>query len=102
MKEKERVDSTDDVKPDVELLNNETAPGAGWIHYNTNSKVKKEKTTYDPLCRNPLYAGGEFCAYTELIYLKNHFHPSVSLFATNILNGEYVKVFVSNVNSMFF
>lgn len=65
---------------------------SGWYH--CNNIVKKEKgvnTKYNPLVRNPLYGGGEFCAYTELHNLRSHFHPTVSLFATNILNGESVK-----------
>lgn len=46
---------------------------------------------YRPFSRNPLYGGGEFCAYTELYKLKDHFHPTVKLYATNILNGESIK-----------
>ncbi|KAF5285539.1 hypothetical protein FQA39_LY16604 [Lamprigera yunnana] len=45
---------------------------------------------YNGLVRNPLYAGGEYCAYTELNILKTHYHPTVSLFATNILNEQFI------------
>lgn len=64
--------------------------GSSWFHSaNTINGVKQHSsiTQYNPLSRNPLYAGGSFCAYTELNLLKDHFHPSVSLFAANLLNG---------------
>ncbi|KAL0274231.1 UNVERIFIED_CONTAM: hypothetical protein PYX00_006702 [Menopon gallinae] len=48
-------------------------------------------SVYDPYHRNPLYAGGSKTVMVELNKLANHYHPSVSLFATNILNGERIK-----------
>ncbi|XP_050506549.1 CCAAT/enhancer-binding protein zeta [Diabrotica virgifera virgifera] len=81
----------EDIKPDVEILNASLNNSAGWYH--CKNTVKKEKGAvikYNPLSRNPLYGGGEFCAYTELYNLKNHFHPTVALFASNIINGETV------------
>ncbi|PSN47920.1 hypothetical protein C0J52_03367 [Blattella germanica] len=52
---------------------------------------KNKKPIYDPLQRNPLFAGGEHCVYTELLKLSQHFHPTVTLFANNILQGEIIK-----------
>ncbi|KAJ8957549.1 hypothetical protein NQ318_020588 [Aromia moschata] len=85
-------DEEEDIKPDVEVLESSVNGSAGWYH--CRNAVKKEKAPlnkYNPLARNPLYGGGEFCAYTELCKLKCHFHPTVSLYATNIANGETVK-----------
>ncbi|XP_018569257.1 CCAAT/enhancer-binding protein zeta [Anoplophora glabripennis] len=83
----------EDVKPDKELLDASLTATGSWYH--CRNTIKKEKSrsaiTYRPLSRNPLYGGGEFCAYTELYRLKDHFHPTVKLYATNIINGESIK-----------
>ncbi|XP_076753949.1 nucleolar complex protein 1 [Xylocopa sonorina] len=46
---------------------------------------------YDPFCRNPLYAGISKDLNTELIALFKHYHPSVTLFASTILEGRPVE-----------
>lgn len=74
-----------DLKPDIEKLNGQVKPG--WYHLETIKKERKDVSEYKPMSRNPLYAGGEFTSYVELNELKNHYHPSVSLFAYQILNG---------------
>ncbi|KAJ8925033.1 hypothetical protein NQ315_001204 [Exocentrus adspersus] len=82
----------EDVKPDKDELDASLSIGGSWYH--CQNGVKKEKVpvnAYRPLHRNPLYGGGEFCAYTELCQLKNHFHPTVQLYATNILEGESIR-----------
>lgn len=86
-------DEDDDNKPDVDELNASQNGTSSWYHAK-NVSVKKEKlptTKYNPWARNPLYGGGEFCAYTELYSLKNHFHPTVALYATNIINEHIIK-----------
>lgn len=40
--------------------------------------------------RNPLYANGELCSYSELCLLSHHFHPTVALFASQILNNQLI------------
>lgn len=83
----------DEEKPDVNDLNATLNSHSSW-HHAKNVSVKKEKvptTKYNPLARNPLYGGGEFCAYTELYSLKSHFHPTVALYATNIINDHTIK-----------
>ncbi|XP_067003960.2 CCAAT/enhancer-binding protein zeta [Anabrus simplex] len=68
---------------------------ATWFHcQNLKRKGTKSSTAlglYDPYQRNPLFAGGDFCAYTELMDLCHHFHPTVSLFASKILQGETIS-----------
>lgn len=55
----------------------------------TDSEVKIENIkTYDPFCRNPLYAGATNGICIELRVLANHFHPSVALFANLIIQGN--------------
>ncbi|XP_020285931.1 CCAAT/enhancer-binding protein zeta [Pseudomyrmex gracilis] len=55
----------------------------------TDSEIKIENIkTYDPFCRNPLYAGAANGICIELRVLANHFHPSVALFANLIIQGK--------------
>lgn len=70
------------VEEDVKVAN-----GIGWYHCKVK-ETKPFKSEFNPLARNPLYAGGEHASYIELLDLTNHFHPTVSLFATQILNGK--------------
>lgn len=78
-----------DEKPDVEVLNESLQQGSSWVHSTTIiKKEKKDPTTYDPLTRNPLYAGAEYSAYVELLSLKDHYHPTVSLYAGKLLEGN--------------
>lgn len=42
---------------------------------------------YDPFARNPHAANGLVSFHDEIVALANHFHPSVSLFATTIASG---------------
>lgn len=85
-----KEEEDEDTKPDIQFLETSLNNSAGWYHCKNTGKTYKNKTKYNPLVRNPLYGGGEFCTYIELLNLKNHFHPTVSLFATNIINGESV------------
>lgn len=51
---------------------------------------KQEKaTTYDPYHRAPEYAGAEYAMRTELTALLHHYHPTVRVFAQNILESEF-------------
>lgn len=60
----------------------------GWNFVEYNSKSSKNKSCdYDWNTRNPAYANADSSAYFELLHLCNHFHPTVSLFASKILNG---------------
>ncbi|XP_011162010.1 CCAAT/enhancer-binding protein zeta [Solenopsis invicta] len=57
----------------------------------TDIKVEAEEIkSYDPFCRNPLYAGAVKGLNTELEALSRHFHPSVALFANQIIQGKSI------------
>uniref|UniRef100_A0A1B6DE74 CCAAT/enhancer-binding protein zeta n=1 Tax=Clastoptera arizonana TaxID=38151 RepID=A0A1B6DE74_9HEMI len=64
----------------------------GW-HHNTNIKHpgRNKNSGYDPTARNPAFANGENASYSELTNLSNHFHPTVSLFATKVLNKQTIS-----------
>ncbi|KAK3862223.1 hypothetical protein Pcinc_031899 [Petrolisthes cinctipes] len=49
------------------------------------------QTSYDPLYRNPLYAGANNTSVWELYHLKTHYHPSVALYAEQVLAGKYLE-----------
>lgn len=61
------------------------------IKSDEGKEAKLNENINDCFNRNPLYAGGNCCVYEELIYLKNSFHPTISLFANNIMNVETIK-----------
>ncbi|XP_040849010.1 CCAAT/enhancer-binding protein zeta [Ochotona curzoniae] len=63
---------------------------ASWVHLD-NLKGGKQLNTYDPFSRNPLFCGAENTNLWELKKLSEHFHPSVSLFAKTILQGDYIQ-----------
>ncbi|XP_076278101.1 nucleolar complex protein 1 [Lasioglossum baleicum] len=52
-------------------------------------ELPKEKE-YDPFYRNPLYAGITQDLSAELITLSKHYHPSVALFASTIIEGKLI------------
>ncbi|CAL8312377.1 unnamed protein product [Lota lota] len=65
-------------------------PKASWVHHQ-NLEGGKTTVTYDPLHRNPMFCGADRTTLWELQQLSLHFHPSVSLFAKTILQGESIQ-----------
>jgi len=63
---------------------------SGWT-FKAKSSTHDAKSTYDPTARNPLYCGAETSHNWELHNLSQHFHPSATLFASNILEGVPIK-----------
>ncbi|XP_034244442.1 CCAAT/enhancer-binding protein zeta-like [Thrips palmi] len=63
------------------------AASAAWV-YKTNSSNKSKSDGYDPMHRNPLYANADLSCYSELSFLSRHFHPTVALFASHLINEE--------------
>jgi len=53
--------------------------------------TKKYNDLYDPLKREPKWANAESSALFELIQLTYHTHPTVSLWATKLLEGEVIN-----------
>ncbi|KAL3875114.1 hypothetical protein ACJMK2_038048 [Sinanodonta woodiana] len=61
-----------------------------WIH-RKNLGAKAKRDDYDPCHRNPQYCHAENECMWELKKLSQHFHPSVALFASQLLQGESIK-----------
>lgn len=58
----------------------------------TEEDVKLEKSrAYDPYHRAPDFAGGEYAIRTELSALQHHYHPTVRVFAQNILDSMFIS-----------
>lgn len=56
---------------------------------------RQDDSIYQPLARNPLFANAELSVDSELLALSQHYHPSVAVFAGNIIDGRLeVIVFV--------
>ncbi len=59
---------------------------SSWNHKNLNKSTQNYTNHYDIFKRNPLYCGSEYTCLHELIFLKNHSHPTVALFAQHLFD----------------
>ncbi|XP_069697224.1 CCAAT/enhancer-binding protein zeta [Periplaneta americana] len=79
-------------KEETEECVEEKVPVPTWYHCeNAGDKKRRNLAVYDPYHRNPSFAGGENCVYTELLTLSQHYHPTVTLFVNKILRGEVIR-----------
>ncbi|XP_035986300.1 CCAAT/enhancer-binding protein zeta isoform X2 [Fundulus heteroclitus] len=88
--EEERFVDADKLGQGVGVAEPETRPAASWVHHQ-NLEGGRSCQNYDPLHRNPLFCGADRSTLWELHRLALHFHPSVSLFAKTILQGESIQ-----------
>ncbi len=85
------VKDSDDDDNDAEVKVEVKA--TSWIHKD-NRKVKSgsKNTGYDPFGRNPAHCGAaNVDLASELDLLSRHAHPTVSLFAKNVMDGARIK-----------
>uniref|UniRef100_A0A096LRA9 CCAAT enhancer binding protein zeta n=1 Tax=Poecilia formosa TaxID=48698 RepID=A0A096LRA9_POEFO len=87
--EEEEEESLAD-KPEGGVAEPATRPTASWVHHQ-NLEGGRSSQNYDPVHRNPLFCGADRSPLWELHRLSLHFHPSVSLFARTVLQGEPVQ-----------
>ncbi|KAF3703208.1 CCAAT/enhancer-binding protein zeta CCAAT-box-binding transcription factor [Channa argus] len=87
--EVERFVDADKLEEGGSVEAKETKPTASWVHHQ-NLEGMNSAQSYDPLHRNPLFCGADHTTLWELQRLARHFHPSVSLFAKTILQGEFI------------
>jgi ribosome biogenesis protein MAK21 len=62
-----------------------------WVKDKSPATSEPNSSTYTPFNRNPLFTKAESVGLRELTQLSNHYHPTVSLFAQNILNKEIIQ-----------
>ncbi|XP_067427866.1 CCAAT/enhancer-binding protein zeta isoform X1 [Thunnus thynnus] len=88
--EEERFVDADKLEEGASAEAQEVKPTASWVHHQ-NLEGGKSRQIYDPLHRNPLFCGADHTTLWELQRLALHFHPSVSLFAKTILQGDFIQ-----------
>nr|NP_001071667.1 transcription factor protein [Ciona intestinalis]BAE06343.1 transcription factor protein [Ciona intestinalis] len=66
-----------------------------WTHKHKDS-MRHSANIYDPLHRNPLYAGADQTHMWEIHTLARHFHPTVALYAKELLGNETSEPRTSN------
>ncbi|KAI8126153.1 hypothetical protein FF38_10983 [Lucilia cuprina] len=60
----------------------------------SEGKVRElNPSKYDPYHRVPAFAGAEYSLRNELILLREHFHPTVQVFAESILNNKRIDYY---------
>jgi len=87
--EEETVKDEDD-KSELESDDKKVAKSS-WNFSAIKLKGHDKKVGYDPLCRNPLYAGADKSPFWELDCLCAHFHPTVRLFARHLSENTPIK-----------
>ncbi|CAF0814566.1 unnamed protein product [Rotaria sordida] len=63
---------------------------SSWNHKILNKTNQNHTNHYDIYKRNPLYCGSDYTCLHELLFLKNHSHPTVALFAQNLFDGKSI------------
>uniref|UniRef100_A0A3B4EU84 CCAAT/enhancer-binding protein zeta n=1 Tax=Pundamilia nyererei TaxID=303518 RepID=A0A3B4EU84_9CICH len=86
--EEERFVDADKLEEQTNTEAEEVKPAASWVHHQNLEGLVQ---SYDPLHRNPLFCGADRSTLWELQKLALHFHPSVSLFAKTILQGDFIQ-----------
>ncbi|KAK0411903.1 hypothetical protein QR680_005908 [Steinernema hermaphroditum] len=80
-----------DAKKGTEKEEEEPTKAAGWMHRQEKKDSKHGvSNVYNPSARNPLFCNANQSVDTELVLLAQHYHPSVRVFATNLLEGNAV------------
>uniref|UniRef100_A0A7E4ZZH2 CBF domain-containing protein n=1 Tax=Panagrellus redivivus TaxID=6233 RepID=A0A7E4ZZH2_PANRE len=80
-------------KPEIET----PVPTAGWVHRagfggkKSDKPIDPQTVGYNHEARNPLYANAETTVDSELFLLAEHYHPTVAVFAENIINEVPIK-----------
>ncbi|PZC72514.1 hypothetical protein B5X24_HaOG211082 [Helicoverpa armigera] len=64
---------------------------AAKIQLKKSVNMDKEITEYNPLARNPSFAGAQCSAYVELRPLAQHYHPTVKLFADKLMHEQIIQ-----------
>ncbi|XP_065577941.1 CCAAT/enhancer-binding protein zeta-like [Artemia franciscana] len=94
------TDDEDEHYSDVKLSENEsqemdkdTGPKvSSWLHrQNIAIKERSKNCEYDRVARNPSYAKADGSDIWELSLIQNHYHPSASFFASQILEGQVIS-----------
>ena len=84
---------------DTSDKNNNTSKTDQQIGSHTNTIETRQKETnysYKPHLRNPLYVGAEHSCAWEISQLCRHYHPSVRVFASTLVEVRVEASLVTN------
>ncbi len=95
-------EENDDIKQEIDEAEEPKPRSGSWVHRRNlrsggPSRGARGKgggqgsAGYDPHHRNPAFCGAERSALWELRQLSSHVHPTVALFAGNLLDGVPIK-----------
>ena len=91
----ESTSNTDLSRFDDEDDEEKEETSSSWVHTKNlktqNPSLNRNSGDYDPCHRNPAFCGAEKATLWELESLSAHCHPSVALFAQNLLDGVRIK-----------
>lgn len=73
---------------DDERVPQEVPQVSSWDHKTLMKSRENHTYQYDLYKRNPLYCGADYTCVHELLFLKHYAHPTVALFAENLLQVE--------------
>ncbi|XP_017058987.1 uncharacterized protein F23B12.7 [Drosophila ficusphila] len=95
---KEETAEKADSKPSEEKAEVEAKTSASsWHHASvpaTESKVREiDSCKYDPYHRVPAFAGASYALRHELLLLRQHYHPTVQVFAEQILQQSRIDYY---------
>ncbi|EDW94075.1 uncharacterized protein F23B12.7 [Drosophila yakuba] len=95
---KEDADNTKGSNPLEEKAEDGVKPNASsWHHASvaaTEAKVRDiDSCKYDPYHRVPAFAGAAYALRYELLLLRQHYHPTVQVFAEQILNQSRIDYY---------
>lgn len=82
----------DETSEAVAEVANEEGETAGDQKPQLKTKRNDNEQMYNAFHRVPTYAGAEYALRTELVALSRHFHPSVQVFAKNLIDSKYARV----------
>lgn len=80
-----------DVLSDDEQTSQQVPQVSSWDHKALNQSRENHTYQYDLYKRNPLFCGADYTCVHELVFLKNHSHPTVALFAANLHQGKAIE-----------
>ncbi|XP_077443544.1 CCAAT/enhancer-binding protein zeta [Stigmatopora argus] len=88
--EEELFEDADKTEEGESKTKPEARPAASWVH-RQNLEGTPKMQTYQPLHRNPLFCAADCDSIWELHGLSRHYHPSASLFAKTLLQGDSIQ-----------
>ncbi|XP_052845708.1 uncharacterized protein F23B12.7 [Drosophila gunungcola] len=94
---KETADVTDSNPSEVKAEDGVKSSASSWHHASvpaTESKVREiDSCKYDPYHRVPAFAGAGYALRKELLLLRQHYHPTVQVFAEQILQQSRIDYY---------